>query len=274
MTFSGSSKGGRVKGEGQNPEAPHPSPLTLPSSPNHAIGVLGGTFDPIHFGHLRMAEELADALNLAEVRFIPAGQPPHRATPSTSATHRLNMVRLAIATNPRFSVDEREVRLERASYTVDTLSDLRHELGGEQAIWLLMGADAFLGLPTWKNWRALFDLAHIAVAHRPGYQITQSDNLNEALRQELEQRLISEGERGKREEKNPEASHPSPFTLPTSPAGRIVFSPITQLDISATGLRSNLQSGRNNLQASRSVRYLTPDRVADYIQENQLYLPA
>ena len=228
---------------------PHPSPLT--PHPHHAIGVMGGTFDPIHFGHLRMAEELAEALGLAEVHFIPAGQPPHRAAPPTSAAHRLNMVRLAIANNPRFNVDEREVRLERASYTVDTLSDLRRELGGElggeQPIWLLMGADAFLGLPTWKNWRQLFDLAHIAVAHRPGYQITHADNLNEALRKELTLRQQAE--------------------IPDTPAGSIVFRPITQLDISATGLRSNLQAGR-------SVRYLTPDCVADYIQENQLYLPA
>lgn len=214
-----------------------------------------------------MAEELAEALGLAEVRFIPAGQPPHRATPSISAAHRLQMVKLATAGNPHFGVDAREVALARASYTVDTLSDLRRDLGDEQAIWLLMGADAFLSLPTWKNWRALFDLAHIAVAHRPGYKVTQSDNLNEALRQELEQRLISEGERGKGEGQNQKIAHPSPFTLPSSPTGGIVFSPITQLDISATGLRKNLQAGR-------SVRYLTPDCVADYIQENQLYPPA
>lgn len=157
------------------------------------------------------------------------------------------MVKLATAGNPRFSVDAREVVLERASYTVDTLSDLRRELGGEQPIWLLMGADAFLGLPTWKNWQQLFDLAHIAVAHRPGYQIAHSDNLNEALRKELALRQQAE--------------------IPDTPAGSIVFRPITQLDISATGLRSNLQAGR-------SVRYLTPDCVTDYIQENQLYLPA
>ena len=130
----------------------HGSPIT----DHHAIGVMGGTFDPIHFGHLRMAEELGEALGLAEVRFIPAGQPPHRATPSISAAHRLQMVKLATAGNPRFSVDAREVVLDRASYSVDTLTDLRQELGAKQPICLLMGADAFLGLTGWKNWQALF----------------------------------------------------------------------------------------------------------------------
>jgi nicotinate-nucleotide adenylyltransferase len=220
--------------------------------------VLGGTFDPIHFGHLRMAEELAEVLNLAEIRIIPAGQPPHRAVPRTPAAHRLEMTRLAISGNPRFKLDDREVRQARASYTVDTLADLRKELGPEQAIWLLMGADAFLGLTTWKEWQRLFELAHIAVAHRPGYALLQSDSLNAELRQELENRLLGDG--GK-------VANPSPFPLPPSPAGSILLQPITQLGISATDIRARLQEGR-------SVRYLTPDSVLDYIQKNHLYLPA
>lgn len=257
MTFSGSSKGGRVKGEGQNPEASHPSPLTPPSSPHHAIGVLGGTFDPIHFGHLHMAEELGEALDLAEVRFIPAGQPPHRAALSTPATHRLAMVRLAVADNPRFRVDAREIEQRRTSYSVDTLTDLRRELGANQALWLLLGADAFLGLPTWKDWRQLFELANIAVAHRPGYTLLNSDAPGTELRQELARRLVN--------------AAPSPFSLPplhnTTPFGNIALCPLTPLDISATCLR-------NSLQAGRSVRYLTPGCVTDYIQQHQLYLPA
>lgn len=244
---------------------PHASPLTPHAQ--HAIGVFGGTFDPIHFGHLRMAEELAEALSLAEIRIIPAGQPPHRGAPRTPAAHRLEMARLAIAGNPRFKLDEREVRQARASYTVDTLADLRAELGHELPIWLLMGADAFLGLPTWKEWRRLFELANIAVAHRPGYALMHSDSLNAELRQELENRLVSEGGREKGEGKNPEAPHPSPFTLPPSPSGSILLKPITQLDIAATDIRTRLQEGR-------SARYLTPDSVLDYIQENNLYSPA
>lgn len=220
------------------------------------IGVFGGTFDPIHYGHLRMAEELAEALGLAEVRFIPAGQPPHRAAPGTPAGHRLEMVRLAITSNPRFKLDEREAQQARASYTVDTLAALREELGTERPLWLLMGADAFLGLATWKEWRRLFELAHIAVAHRPGYRLAQSDALNDDLRRELERRLA----RGEEAGQNPE-------TALASPAGSILLKPVTQLDIAATAIRASLQGGG-------SARYLIPDGVFDYIQKNHLYLPA
>lgn len=211
------------------------------------LGVFGGTFDPIHYGHLRLAEELGEALNLSEVRIIPAGQPPHRGAPGTPANHRLEMTRLAIAGNPRFKLDDREVRLARSSYTFDTLTDLRAELGTQQPIWLLMGADAFLGLTTWKEWRKLFDLAHIAVAHRPGYRLEQTDALNDELRHELEHRRVSQ--------------------LPDSAAGCILLKPMTPLEISATTIRSALQSGR-------TTRYLLPDSVLDYIQKNQLYLSA
>ena len=216
----------------------------MSSSP---IGIFGGTFDPIHYGHLRLAEELGEALNLPEVRIIPAGQPPHRGTPRTPSSHRLEMTRLAIVSNPRFKLDDREVRQAQASYTFDTLTDLRAELGAEKPIWLFMGGDAFLGLTTWKKWRSLFDLAHIAVAHRPGYQLEQADALNDELRQELKQRQVSQ--------------------IPDTAAGCILLNPMTPLDISATAIRSTLQSGR-------SARYLLPDNVLDYIQKNQLYLSA
>jgi nicotinate-nucleotide adenylyltransferase len=242
MTNPKDREGGRGKGEGQNPETAHPSPFSL--LPSQPIGIFGGTFDPIHYGHLRLAEELAEALNLAEVRIIPAGQPPHRTVPRTPARHRLEMARLAIADNPRFRLDEREVQQARASYTVDTLSALRAELGAEQPLWLLMGADAFLGLTTWKEWQRLFELAHIAVAHRPGYRLAQSDALNDGLRQELERRQVA--------------------GAPDTPAGCVLLRPITQLDIAATDIRARLQDGR-------SVRYLIPDSVLDYIQKNHLY---
>src|SRR5512135_3507350 len=132
------------------------------------IGVFGGTFDPIHFGHLRLAEEMADALGLERVLFIPAGQPPHRGAPRTAALHRLEMARHAVAGNPRFAVDAREVASPRPSYTVDTLDTLRAELGADRTLWLLLGADAFLDLASWHEWRRLFSLANIAVAARPG----------------------------------------------------------------------------------------------------------
>lgn len=190
-----------------------------------------------------MAEELADALSLAEVHIIPAGQPPHRGTPRTPAHQRLEMARLAIERNPRFVIDDREIRQTGASYTVDTLTSIRSEIGTQRPLWLLMGTDAFLGLTTWKHWRGLFELAHIAVAHRPGYTILQSDVLHPELRQEIEGR----GE-----------------IAPQEPCGRIAFLPVTALDISATAIR-------NALQAGSSVRYLTPAAVIDYIQQHHLY---
>lgn len=210
-------------------------------------GIFGGTFDPIHFGHLRMAEELASVLALDHVRFIPAGQPPHRASPRTEARHRLEMTRLAIAGNPRFVLDDCEVHAPSPGYTVETLTSLREELGSDQPIWLLMGGDAFLGLTTWKEWQHLFELAHIAVAHRPGYKMAQSDMLPDPLRMELEQRRCD-----------------SP---PASPAGGIILKPVTALDISATAIRHHISSGTG-------ARYLLPDTVLGYIQKHNLYTAA
>jgi nicotinate-nucleotide adenylyltransferase len=209
------------------------------------IGIFGGTFDPIHFGHLRLAEEMAEAIGLSQVRFIPAGQPPHRGVPRTAATHRLEMVRRAIAGNPRFEVDAREVRRPDPSYTVDTLTVLRAELGNEQPLWLLLGADAFTGLPSWHQWRQLFTLANIAVAARPGAQLMRPDGLPEDLKHELSQRRVPDGSA-------------------TGPAGSVLLQQMTALDISATRIRATLAR-------QGSARYLLPDTVLDYIHQHQLY---
>jgi nicotinate-nucleotide adenylyltransferase len=209
------------------------------------IGIFGGTFDPIHLGHLRLAEEMAEAIGLDRVLFIPAGQPPHRGAPRIAAAHRMEMVRRAIAGNPRFVADAREVNSPRPSYTVDTLTALRAELGNEQPLWLLLGADAFLGLTGWHEWRRLFGLAHIAVAARPGARLLQSDALPDALKQETAQRQVADG-------------------AATGPAGSVLLRRMTPLDISATAIR-------DTLARHGSVRYLLPDAVLDYINEHQLY---
>jgi nicotinate-nucleotide adenylyltransferase len=209
------------------------------------IGVFGGTFDPIHIGHLRLAEEMAEAIGLDRVKFIPAGQPPHRRAPHTEARHRLEMTRRAVAGNPRFAVDERELVRAAPSYTVDTLAALRAELGEAQPVWLLLGADAFLGLPGWHEWKRLFALAHIAVAERPGAPVMQSDALPEALRTEIAARQVADGSAA-------------------GPAGSVLLRRMTPLAISATAIRESLARGH-------SVRYLLPDAVLDYIQENRLY---
>lgn len=213
------------------------------------VGILGGTFDPIHFGHLRLAQELAEGLGLSGVRFIPAGLPPHRAQPIASPPQRLEIVRLGIAGNPLFSLDEREIFKATPCYTVETLLDLRRELGAAQPLCLFTGSDAFLGLTTWHRWRELFALAHIVVAQRPGAAgITRAAATMQAeLRDALNRRLVNE-----------------PEALRSAPAGAVFVHPVTALDISATQIRRELAGGR-------SPRYLLPDAVLDYIQTNGLY---
>ena len=143
------------------PSAPHHSAQAADARP--ALGLLGGTFDPIHFGHLRLAEEAREQLGLERVRLIPAGQPPHRGAPGGSADERLAMTQLAAAGNTGFEVDDSEVRLAQPSYTVLSLERLRAELGPQRPLVLILGADAFAGLQRWHRWQELFALAHIAV---------------------------------------------------------------------------------------------------------------
>lgn len=215
------------------------------------LGIFGGTFDPVHFGHLRLAEEAIDSLGLAGVRWIPAGQPAHRATPQVTAAQRLAMVRLAIADNQRFELDASEIETPTPSYTVPTLERLRNVSesntgDAQRALVLLLGADAFVGLPNWHRWEALFELAHIAVAHRPGFPI-DADKLPPTLSKVYRQRHSA-----------------SPAVLAETPAGRIVPFAMTKLAISATQIRTLLAAGC-------SPRYLLPDALIAYIQKTNLY---
>ncbi|MEN6587175.1 MAG: nicotinate-nucleotide adenylyltransferase [Sulfuricella sp.] len=210
------------------------------------VGILGGTFDPIHFGHLRLAEELAQQLDLAEVCFIPSGRPWHREEPGATPEQRVEMVRLAIAGNPRFRLDGREASSGAPGYTVETLASLRLEVGADLPLCLLLGADAFLGLATWHRWHELFGLAHIAVAQRPGFSL-QTEQMGDELRAEAESRMSSD-----------------PRDLQATPCGKVLPCPITPLDISATRIRSAIK-------AVQSPRYLLPDAVVDYIQTHHLY---
>ena len=210
------------------------------------LGILGGTFNPIHYAHLRLAEELADALSLQSVRVIPASIPPHREAPRVGATHRLAMVELACAGNERLMVDDRECRRSGPSYTVDTLLELRSELGAQQPLCVLMGVDAFAALTTWSRWERLLDLAHIAIARRPGFAL-EAGALPPPLARELETRhteVLSQ--------------------LHMRPAGLLAVCTITALDISGTGIRASIAQGG-------SPRYLLPDSVLDYIRQHQLY---
>ncbi len=210
------------------------------------LGLFGGTFDPVHFGHLRLAEESISHLGLGGVRWIPAGHPPHRGLPQVTGEQRLAMVRAATAGNPRFSLDASEVMADAPSYTVHTLERLRHELGAEQPLVLLVGADAFAGLASWHRWRDIFSLAHLAVSHRPGFPV-ESASLPAILAEAFEARRSSDVDR-----------------LKASPGGAIATFAMTQLAISATQIRKLLA---NQL----SARYLLPDAVLDYIQTHSLY---
>ena len=212
------------------------------------VGIFGGTFDPIHHGHLRLAQEALEQCQLGSVRFIPSGTPPHRTAPLATAEHRLHMVQLALQGQPGFALDEREVRRTDKCYTVDTLSALRAEQGEAQSLCLLLGSDAFLQLHTWHQWQKLFELAHIIVMQRPGQPlgnaIAQAD---ENLRQQYQTRLA-----------------PSSRLLHETASGHIVVLDMPQLDISATDIRSRAAQ-------NKSLRYLLPDSVAHYIHLNKLY---
>lgn len=215
-----------------------------------ALGLLGGTFDPIHLGHLRLAEEARDALHLSAVRFIPAGDPPHREMPLTSARHRLALVRLAVAGNPAFGVDDSEILNAGKSYTVLTLERLRDSLGPTRPLVLILGADAFQGLPGWHRWTELIELAHIAVANRPGiapHGRRWPGTLSAELDRALDGRISVD-----------------PGVLRLTPAGRVVPFDMTPLAISASLVRDLVASGH-------SARYLLPDSVLDYIARHNLY---
>lgn len=206
------------------------------------IGILGGTFDPIHHGHLRCAQELLQDLPLDEVRLVPCRIPPHRDTPHASVEQRLRMLKAALDGAPGLFVDERELSREGPSYTVDTLHSLRAELGAIP-LCLIVGMDAFNGLDRWHRWQELIDLAHIVVAHRPGWLPPQIGAVAELLRNHVAQ---------------------SATDLRAQPAGRILLWPITALDISASAIRAQITAGK-------TPRFLVPEAVARIIAAEGLY---
>ena len=209
------------------------------------IGIMGGTFDPVHFGHLRLAQEASEILGLARVRWVPAGQPWHRGSPLAPAHHRLEMVRLAIGNNSLFELDDAEIRQTAPGYTVETLERLRVELGAERPLVLLLGTDAFRGLTTWQRWRDLFSLAHIFVAQRPGHSLTPG-GMPAALAAEWRSRAGT------------------PDALRERPGGAVITYGTTALDISASAIRAHFAQ-------KRSPRYLLPSPVLDYIEAHGLY---
>ena len=212
------------------------------------LGILGGTFDPVHYGHLELAREVQAALRFSALRLVPAGDPPHRAAPVASAEHRLAMLELALADYPMLEIDAREIRRAGPSYTVTTLEALRAD-APTRPLALVVGADAFLGFPTWHRWEALFELAHVVVAARPG--IALEGTLAPALATHWTRRLRFDAR-----------------VLAAAPAGAIFVQPTTPRAISASAIRRDLARGPEGIAA---VRGLLPASVLAYIDRNQLY---
>jgi nicotinate-nucleotide adenylyltransferase len=199
------------------------------------IGIFGGTFDPIHFGHLRAALEIREALGLRELRLLPLNQAVHRAQPLADGALRLAMVRAAVDGEPGMVADDRELRRPGGSYSVDTLTEVRAEVGPDEPLCLLVGGDAFNTFFEWHRPRDILELAHLAVMRRPGSPLPRDPRLREALEHRQAQ---------------------APEDLHAVPAGRIWLQAVTQLDISSTRIRRAIGVGK-------SARFLLPDAVLD-----------
>ncbi len=210
------------------------------------IGLLGGTFDPIHYGHLRTADEVYRRLALASLHVVPAAVPPHRRPALAAAEHRLRMVELAVPEFPGLIADDREIRRGGVSYSVPTLESLRAEVGAEPVCFVL-GADAFAGLPTWHRWRQLFELAHLIVVQRPGNPLPATDTLPPWATARLCSDISA---------------------IAARPAGCLMFLAVTPRDISATRLRAQIARGE-----TPSFDEL-PSAVWEYIRRHNLYRSA
>lgn len=207
-----------------------------------AIGILGGTFDPIHFGHLRMALELYQALDLAKVHIIPCYRPVHRKTPVATPEQRLAMVEKAIANESALIADPREIKRKTPSYTIETLREMRGEFPGKP-LCLILGIDSFLGFTSWHEWQEILTHAHLIIAHRPQFLLPTTGIIADIIKshQQEEVSFIHE-----------------------NLSGGIFVRPITSLDISATDIRKQIANGKN-------PRYLLPDQVFDYIKLHHTY---
>jgi len=212
------------------------------------IGIYGGTFDPIHYGHLRIAEELLDMISLKRIIFVPSGAPRLRATPVAARNHRSNMVHLAIRDNSMFSLDEREVNRPGISTTIESLREYQCEFGDSTALCFILGIDAFIKINQWHNWHELFDLCHLIVVARPGYT---SINYYQILSADIKKEFISR-----------RVLDANDIGLKTS--GFIYTAQTSLLEISASHIRSLINTGK-------SIRYLLPENVSDYIKSNCLY---
>ena len=205
------------------------------------LGIFGGTFDPVHYGHLRTALDVQEALELDRVYFVPLKEAVHRDQPETAAELRCSMVQAAIGDQPGFMLDDRELRRMERSYSLYTVEAFRRQFP-DSRICFLMGMDAFRGFLDWHKPGEILQLAHIVVMHRP-----ETESLDEELKQLVQQLQVEDaGE------------------LRSHEAGKILFQPVTQLDISSTDIRRRRREGK-------SIRYLVPESVRNIISYHRLY---
>lgn len=205
--------------------------------------IYGGTFDPIHHGHLRLAVELRERLGVAEVALMPCHVPPHRDSPGATSEQRVALMNLAIAEEPGLKLDDRELGRDGASYTAETLRQLRAEIGPDEPLVMVLGTDSFAGFDRWQEWQRIPEFAHIIVVRRPGPDLAPDGVPARLLSQRSVERVAA---------------------LYSSPCGHILQLDPPLLDISATGIRDRILSGR-------SPRYLLPDSVWREIQSQGLY---
>lgn len=220
------------------------------------IGIFGGTFNPIHNGHLIVAEQIRERFNLARIYFVPSSVPPHKEGPILPGRHRMNMVRLATDSNPRFYFSSVEVDRGGDSYTIDTICEIRRKFGEGHNLYFIIGADAFKDISTWKDCHSLLNACKFIVISRPGVNLKKAQTDTSSLLADLKLDLVSK-RIGKRK-----ASEDS-YNIETSQAD-IFFVPVPQIDISSTRIRSLVKEGR-------SVHYQIPDAVEMYIKRNGLY---
>jgi nicotinate-nucleotide adenylyltransferase len=235
-------------GEGREPLLSGPPPTNNPMTKKpKRLGLFGGTFNPIHYGHLRSAEEVAEALNLGQVWFIPAAFPPHKASANVTPFEvRLAMTRLAVGRHPRLSVSDVEGRRPGRSYSIETLRHIRKEFGPDWEVYFILGLDAILDIASWKDYRELFTLSHFVVLDRPGYN---RDEVGELLIRQVHQDFIP---------------LPSAVGFQLPGGCQVLFQATTLMDISATRIRHLVRQGS-------SIRYLLPERVRRFILKNRLY---
>ena len=203
-----------------------------------AIGIFGGTFDPVHIGHLRAAIEFAEAFSLADVRLLPCHQPPHREMPGVSSEQRKIMLELAVKDIKQLSIDDREILQDQTSYTIHSLRQIRSEVGEKIPLYFALGVDAFNQITTWKNWQELFHLSNFVILHRPNAELNIANSLPDVRLEHFD---------GVRQ-----------------PANHLYELAINALDISSTAIRQKIA-------AKQSVKFLLPETVEEYIFKNKLY---